>query len=540
MEGDEKQLFGIAALEAMNVAIRDGTLHDEDEEMDEAIPNGTLHDEDEAIENGTRGKRRAAAPDAEFNGSDDEDPGRCKLEAQAKRQKASIARLKAQLKVVTANNREVQAELKATAQQVDEACAQAAKACAQAKEANEHKEALSQELKDLKAPAGETLGTCVLCMQDPAEIIPAVCKHAFCCVCVGMSGTCITDSHRFELAFGLTGEDPELKCPACYPMRKLELAEIHKLPEHVFAAAFRVTSSIQKEGVATMTTDARMHGRTEAIEAWQQATMPKFATDNVIGASLGILGKCPYCGQVWTDHDACLAVQCGKCLLWSCGLCEKKCGSGTMKEGHDHVKVCEYNPARPSYWPTDHTRAARASWLRERARQKLAELKNSRGVDVRNILLEPAAWVHLVCHGPEFFFEIVVRPVLQGMDDDQRRQLMRKLEAFENTRDRLPGNFDVYEYVLTQIPELRQLVEAAPGEGVPEAAPGEGVAEAGELTAGDEQIAEAFAVGLFNEADVHRLADIYPNIDRAHIVQVYQRHHGCMLHAIEELLDVHL
>jgi len=525
------RLSGIAAIRAMNEEIDNGMLHDDDED-DEDDDDEDDDDEDEAIDDGTRGKRRAAAPD----------PGVGKLKAEAKRQKASIAELQAKLEEATANNREVQAELNATAQEVNKACAQAAEANAQAAEANAHKEALSQELKDLKAPADATVWTCCLCDDPEAKIMASVCEHAVCHECVGMDKDSITNRHRFVLAFGLTGEDPDLKCPACNPTRQLHLAEIQNFPQPVFEAGLSVTSDVRQEGIATKIFDAHNAGKEEAIKAWMQNDFAKFATDNRIGIDLGTVGQCPWCNSPWIDHDACLAVQCCnlKCQKWSCGLCEDKCGSGTFKEAHDHLRVCAYNPDKPHIYPTLQSAAARAGFLQDRARQKLAELRNLPGINVCEMLRQPATWAHVVCHGPHFFVEVVVRPVVQGMDDDQCLQLMRELEVFENTRDPLALQFNLYDHVLIEMPDLRELVEAARGEGVPEAAPGEGVAEAGELTAGDEQIAEAFAAGLFNNADVHRLAEIYPNIDRAHIVQVYQRNQGCMFLAVEELLGVHL
>lgn len=56
--------------------------------------------------------------------------------------------------------------------------------------------------------------------------------------------------------------------------------------------------------------------------------------------------KCPRCSLVFLDWDGCAAVRCSQCNCSFCGLCLKDCG----EDAHSHVKACDKNPEKPSFF----------------------------------------------------------------------------------------------------------------------------------------------------------------------------------------------
>ena len=69
--------------------------------------------------------------------------------------------------------------------------------------------------------------------------------------------------------------------------------------------------------------------------------------DKLIG-QLPLLPKCPRCGEPFYNFDGCFAVSCSRGHGF-CGFCMQDCGNNA----HEHVRTCERNPSRGSYYANE-------------------------------------------------------------------------------------------------------------------------------------------------------------------------------------------
>merc|ERR1712032_1762654 len=72
------------------------------------------------------------------------------------------------------------------------------------------------------------------------------------------------------------------------------------------------------------------------------------AIRNKINVAIDEATKCPKCGLVVYDWDACDAVKCSRCPAYFCGLCLRQCQNSP--ECHNHVKTCRLNTSGKNYF----------------------------------------------------------------------------------------------------------------------------------------------------------------------------------------------